>query len=834
MTSDRFPSSHGPVRRPSWIRRVPGVGALLLTAGILTAAGPGADGPALIREYCFECHGDGSRKGGFDLEALLQPGTLRENGRDWEKAWTLLRHGFMPPAGADMPDDARRQALADWIAGETLGVDFTRPDPGRVTIRRLNRIEYENSVHDLFGHDFAEEQSYSSDGAGARLRLRDRLPPDDTAFGFDNIGDFQTLPPGLLERYFDIAEHVVGQVVQDAPREPVQDLGRAVTATRSETGHRTVHAAEFEAGRAAEYRVDVQFQLGGWQEYGGAYDFALHLGGSRLAEDRVEVGGYKHYRYSQTVRLPAGRHTLEFTTDARSPDFKGRTNHLELRARVRVTGPLGAEFAEYPEPHRRIFHRGPAPGAPDERAAYAREILGRVATRAFRRPVDDETLDGLTRLALRGDTFERGVAQALTAILTSPRFFFRAETQPLPDDPASVHPIDEYALASRLSYLLWLSLPDDELLRLAGEGRLRENLRGQVRRMLEDPRSGRFFEDFPGQWLRTRNVLMTAISRDGDLNPVRGAMKRETEMLFEHIAREDRDLIELVTADYSFLNGPLARYYGIPDVEGDGFRKVSLAPETRRGGILTHGSFLVSTSNPNRTSPVKRGLFVLENLLAVQPPPPPPDVPPLDEDGASRGTAARTVREQLAAHRENKSCAACHAHFDPIGVVLENFDLVGRWRDSENGQPIEAAERAVTGETLKGVDDLRNLFASRKDRFYRGVTEKLLTYALGRGLEPADAVTVDRVAAAVAADGGRFSTLLDGIIGSPAFQMRRGDAGGTKDAPRLAIPPIPPPEKRRPQRRRNRPPEPPPALVEPAAVLPSASETVPTPAPSQP
>jgi hypothetical protein len=247
---------------------------------------------------------------------------------------------------------------------------------------------------------------------------------------------------------------------------------------------------------------------------------------------------------------------------------------------------------------------------------------------------------------------------------------------------------------------------------------LRTNLRAQVHRMLADKKSERFFEDFPGQWLRTRNVLMTAISHADDLNPVRGAMKRETEMLFEHIARNDLDLIELITADYTFVNNSLVVYYGIKGVEGSGFQKISLTPDSNRGGILTHGSFLVASSNPNRTSPVKRGLFVLENLLAIEPPPPPPDIPPLD-DAKVGGVTPKTVREQLAAHRENKACAACHAHFDPIGVVLENYDLIGRWRTQENGEPIEAQETTTTGETLSGIADLKNYFAERKDKFYR-------------------------------------------------------------------------------------------------------------------
>lgn len=787
--------------RTSFHRYCSGVIALF-TATVLvsTAEVPSLDGPKLIQKYCYDCHGEGARKGKVDLEEMLAPANLKTQQREWEKAWKIVRHEFMPPVEAKAPSAEERKAITDWVARQALGVDFEQPDPGRVTIRRLNRMEYEYSVTDLFGTDFAAEQSYSSDGAGATLRLKDRLPPDDSAFGFDNIGDFQSVSPALLEKYFDLAEFVVSRVVQEKPTEAQVELGERVE--KSTNNWVTKHSVALETKRAGNYRLTVEFTLGGWQDYGGAYAFSKRIDGKELVNDTVEVGGYEHYRYTNEVTLSEGNHFLDFTTDPFKPDFKGKTNHLSLRAKVTLTGPLGAEFAEYSEAHRRIFFKGEALMEKTEREQYTREILERVATRAFRRPVDSETLVGLTKLAARNEDFKSGIAQSLAAILTSPKFFFRAETQPQPDDPKTIHPLDDYALASRLSYLLWLSLPDDELIREAAAGTLRSNLRSQVKRMLADKRAERFFEDYPGQWLRTRNVLMTAISRDDKLDPVRGAMKRETEMLFEHIARNDRDLLELITADYTFVNKPLADYYGIEGVNGNDFQKVALKPESRRGGILTHGSFLVATSNPNRTSPVKRGLFVLENLLAVEPPPPPPDIPALD-DAKVEGKTPKTVREQLAVHRENKACASCHAHFDPIGVVLENYDLVGQWRDKENGEPIQAQERAVTGQTLGGIDDLRNFFASQKETFYRGATEKLMTYALGRGLEPFDAVTVDRIATGVAGNNGTFSALLLGVIESPAFLTRRGDNGEAKDAPRLAIPPIPPPEKRRPPKRQR-------------------------------
>ena len=759
--------------------------------------------PQLLEKYCFDCHGDGMNKGKVALDELMKAGTGVEQQREWLKTWKILRHEFMPPAGEELPSAPERKALADWIAREKLGVDFSKPDPGRVTLRRLNRMEYDYSVQDLFGANLSAHQDYSSDNAAATLQLRDRLPPDDTAFGFDNIGDFLSVSPALLEKYFEIAEFVVERVVVfDGPRSPERELAPNPSKVTSSEKKQTEQTATFEIQKPGAYRIDFQFTTGGWQEYGGAYDFRAKVNDEESVRDAIDVGGYVTHKHSIPIDLTVGKHTLALVMEPTKPDSKGELKPLELRPRMKLVGPLGDEFREYPEPHQKIFFKGDAPPDPSARKAYAREILERIASRAFRRPVDPATLDGLVELSQQHATFERGIGQALTAILTSPKFLFRAETQPQPNDPKVVHPLDEYALASRLSYLLWLSLPDEELLRLARNGELRSNLSAQIKRMLADKKSERFFEDFPGQWLRTRNVLMTSIITryDDVLDPVRGSMKKETEMLFEHIARNDLDLAELITADYTFVDKKLAAFYGLKEVPEPGFHRVNLPPESKRGGILTHGSFLVATSNPNRTSPVKRGLFVLENLLAVEPPPPPPDIPAL-EDVNIGDTSKKTGREQLALHRENKSCAACHNHFDPIGVALENYDLIGRWRDKENDKPIDPAERTISGQTLSGFDDVRKLLAADKEKFYHGTTEKLLTYALGRGLEPSDMVTVDAITQRLAANNGTFSTLLMAVVESTPFQMRRGDDGAIRSSPRNYIPPTPPPEKRKPQRR---------------------------------
>ncbi len=753
----------------------------------------------IFEDSCFECHGDGEKKGKFSLEELLQGADTDANRAQWQKTWKIVRNGFMPPAEADPLAEPQRHALTQWIEQERLGVDYAHPDPGRVTIRRLNRVEYEYTITDLFGVDLVSDGEFSSDASSGKARLREMLPPDDTAFGFDNIGDFQTLSPGLLEKYFNLAEYVVDHVIsQDGPHLPTQVLAAAnLKITREEERKRVEHELGFEVSHDGQYRVELQFALGGWQEYGGAFDFALRVDDQAAIKDVVENGGQKTYRLSGEVTLKKGAHQLAFSTEAIKPAATGQLVHLELRPKMRIVGPLDAGITEYSESHRRIFFKGAAPEDAPARRAYAREILQRVADRAFRRPTPDAMLDRLTDLALRSPVFERGVAQAVTAVLTSPKFLFRAELQPQPDDPKAVHPIDEYALASRMSYLLWLSLPDEELRGLAARGELRQHLPEQLRRMLADPKSARFFEDFPGQWLRTRNVLMTPTAKpDASVDGVRGSMKRETEMLFEHIVRNDRDLIELVTADYTFLNRGLARFYGLPPVESDDLQKVTLPAESHRGGLLGQGAFLFSTSNPGRTSPVKRGLYLLETLLAIQPPPPPPSIPALD-DAKAHGETPKTIREQLAIHRADKSCAACHAHFDPIGLALENFDATARWRTTERGEPIAPNEKTVTGQVLTGVADLKAMFVARKERFYQCLTEKLLTYALGRGLDPGDAVTVDRIASKVAADGGKFSTLLAEVVQSAPFQTRRGDDGSLKIAPRVAVPADPPPEQRK-------------------------------------
>ncbi len=485
--------------------------------------------------------------------------------------------------------------------------------------------------------------------------------------------------------------------------------------------------------------------------------------------------------------------------------------------------------------HERWFP-GEVPGDAAGRRNYAREILSRFAERAFRRPVDEATKDRLAALAEaisssshEGRPFEAGVVQAMAAILTSPRFLFREEFAE--DGSTGRYPlVDEFALASRLSYFLWSSMPDDELILLAGKHKLRENLKSQVGRMLADARSAEFIGNFVGQWLQARDIesvivdARAVISRDAKPDPeaerqrsrfrelirkspdeltdtekmelqevrklfggrlrryrefelsgeLRKAMRSETEMLFEYVVRENRPLGELLDSDYTFLNERLAKYYGIEGVKGDQMRRVTLASGSPRGGILTQGTVLAVTSNPDRTSPVKRGLYILDNILGSPPAPPPPNIPALEQSGKKVAGRFPTLRESMVLHRSQPSCAACHARMDPLGLSLENFNALGRWRDKERSEPVDASGKLITGESFKEIRELKKILVGRHRReFYRCLTEKLLTYALGRGLEAYDVQAVDTIVERIEGEDGRASALIAGIIESAPFQKRR-------------------------------------------------------------
>jgi hypothetical protein len=584
----------------------------------------------LLRRFCYDCHGEAKQRAGLSLQAFLDADAARKNRKVWESVLRLVREREMPPEGRPQPSDAERESITRWIESDLFPVDCSRPDPGRVTLRRLNRVEYNNTIRDL---------------AGVDVKPADSFPADDAGYGFDNIGDVLSVSPLLLEKYLAAAEQMVERVLAD-------------------------------------------------------------------------------------------------------PRAKGR-----------------------------VFFGQPTAETGLDRAG---KILGEFARRAWRRPVSREETGRLTRLADQalgaGESFEAAVGAGLQAILVSPHFLFRGELQPDPDNPNVTRPVDEFALASRMSYFLWSSMPDEELFELAERGHLRQNLEAQVARMLRDPKVRALSENFAGQWLQLRNLgLVTPDAKEfpGFDEELRRSMRRETELLFETILREDRSVFEFLTADYTYVNERLARHYGIRGVAGPEFRRVSLVG-TPRGGVLTHASVLTITSNPTRTSPVKRGKWVLENLLAAPPPPPPPEVPPLNESQAA--SASASLRQRLEQHRDNPMCASCHAQMDPIGFGLEHFDGTGAWRERDGAFPVDARGRLVSGESFDGASELSALLATiKRDQFARCVAERMLTYALGRGLEHYDQCALNQITAGASRHGHRFSSLVLEVVKSVPFQMRRGE-----------------------------------------------------------
>jgi hypothetical protein len=790
----------------------------------------------VLEDYCYGCHGDGANKGGVVLDRFAtEPVRLRDH-QLWWSVLKNVRAGIMPPAGKPRPTEEEQRLLEGWIKYGAFGIEPKNPDPGRVTVRRLNRVEYRNTVRDLLGVDFDNSE----------------FPQDDSGHGFDNIGDVLTLSPLLLEKYIAAAKVIVSEAVPASSR---------IAAERTISGKRFHEAGAPPPGEKDEGPLTLSYYQPATvssrvqAEHAGRYRLALDLtanekyvegvfdlnrcklvfkvdGTERLAREYSRQGG-KTFHDEIEQDWQAGEHELTLELQPLMPDTK-QVRSLSLRIEsVTVRGPLDERYYVRPKNYARFFPRD-VPEDPALRRAYAREVLARFAMRAYRRPAPEETVDRLTALAeslynQEGHTFEAGIGQAMTAVLASPAFLFREEAvEPGSRDPFPL--VDEYALATRLSYFLWSSMPDEELFALAAANELRENLSAQLARMLASPRSEEFVRHFVGQWLQARDietVLVNAaavISRDEppdpaserrrarfrelnrkppesltpeekkELEQVRGtffngfrrfrefeltgelrrAMRRETEMLFAHVLRNGRSVLDLLDSDYTFLNERLAKHYAIADVKGEEMRLVTLPPDGPRGGILTQGTVLAVTSNPDRTSPVKRGLFILENLLGIPPAPPPPDIPPLEDAGKQFGDRKPTLRETLALHRQNGVCMSCHDRMDPLGLALENFNALGRWRDKDRGQPIDSTGKLITGEEFSDIRELKQLLVNaRRGDFYRCLSEKLLTYALGRGVEYYDVEAVDALVGKLESKGGSAAELLLGVVESVPFQRSR-------------------------------------------------------------
>jgi mono/diheme cytochrome c family protein len=730
----------------------------------------------LLKQYCHDCHNDQKRKGGLSLDGFTDIAAVRTNRVTWADVMRKVKQQEMPPEGKAQPTPVERDRLVGWIEAVLFPVDPAHPDPGRVTIRRLNRSEYNNTIRDL---------------VGVTLRPADDFPGDDTGYGFDTVGDALSVSPLLLERYLTAAERVLDAAIldEDSRKPPTRvflpadfhcaaggDTQRPDLFCLFSQGEVVVTN---ELSLAGEYRVGVLAY--GDQAGSEPVNMAVRVDGQTVASHEVKAVTAQPGLYETTVKLAAGAHRLgaAFLNDYYNPNESNpakRDRNLYIH-RLSVTGPLDAPPPALPEIHRSIFVCTPEPGTTNE---CLRTIIERFARRAFRRPVAAQETERLVQLALRtqaeGASFEKSVKAALQAVLVSPHFLFRGELQPNPDNPRTVSPVDDYALASRLSYFLWSTMPDEELFSLAAKGKLRKQLRPQVRRMLRDPKAQALVDNFAGQWLQIRNLQTVApdpMTFPGFDDSLRSAMARETELFFSSLISTDASILDLLNADYTFVNERLARHYGLAGVRGPEFRRVSLAGLPRRG-VLTHAAVLTLTSNPTRTSPVKRGKWVLENLLAQPPPPPPPGVPPLGEGKEAMGSAS--LRQRMELHREDPMCASCHALMDPIGFSLENFDGIGRWREKDGTFAIDASGRLPGGDEFSGALGLREVLATKRgEQFVRCLGEKLLTYALGRGMEYYDRVALDQIVKQVKAGNYRFSALAFAITESVPFQMRRGE-----------------------------------------------------------
>jgi cytochrome c551/c552 len=753
------------------------IGTRVFTALCLAASGLAAQTPLenAVNRYCVTCHNDKLRTAGLSLAAVASaPSDMLE------KVLRKLRAGEMPPAGMPAPDAVTRSSVVISLETQLDKAAAEHPNPGAPAIHRLNRAEYRNAVRDLVGLDMDGTMDYSPN-----------LPPDDSGYGFDNIADVLTVSPVHMEKYLASARRIarlaVGTLKPSVSSEKITPSPGVPSDSVDALPPRERGGILFH--RYFPFDADYSFlvRVRGNPAPGlPSARLDLRLDGRRIkmfdtAIDAAEANqGTRNFEIR--LNLPAGDHAVgaDFLTEsvkveggpARTPSSNGLSiDYLTIGGPYNPAGPGDTES------RRTIFLCRPASGQPEE--ICARQILSNLARRAYRRPVNAADLTPLVKLFAEGRAdgdsvdsggFDHGIEMALTGILVSPDFLFRTENTP----PGVIAKIGDLELASRLSFFLWSSIPDEELLHTAETGRLHDPviLARQVRRMIADPKSQALEDNFAGQWLHLRNVA--GWKPDPKKYPqfdegLRYAFERESELFFSNIMHEDRSVLEFIDADYTFLNERLARHYGIPGVKGSYFRSVDLK-DNHRGGVLSQGAILLVTSYPTRTSPVLRGKWILDSILGAPPPPPPPNIPPLDDSAAK---SAHSLREQLEKHRADRACASCHARMDALGFSLEQYDAIGHFRAEEDGAPIEASGALPDGTAVDGPQGLKKVILDRRDDFVECLASKMLTYALGRGLESYDQPAVRAIRRQAASEDYRFSSLVLGIVNSVPFQMRK-------------------------------------------------------------
>jgi hypothetical protein len=781
-----------------WLKFCAAFGLLVSAAmGLVQPSVPAADAPknplspdfakvgvSFVEKHCLHCHGEKVHKADLTLHKYRDEASVLQNRKVWTNVVHMVKSGEMPPKERPRPPVADIEAFLKSVNGVFDKADRAARDPGRVTIRRLNRAEYNNTIRDLLGNvDFNPAEDF---------------PADDVGHGFDNIGDVLSVSPVLMERYLAAAESIVSQVfLPEPPNPPVRRQSARYlepgTANPKMKGRfREITKANLNTPQRANADGEYTIRTRVYAQQAGdePVKIALLNNGKELQQFEVKAKEEKSaQRLEVNLPLTAGEHRIAVAL----------LNPFKDDKEERI---LFVEFLELvgPKDTRPPFQRKLLGIAADNpKPERTRAMLEWFATKAYRRPATKDEVDRLVKLVERteagGAKWEAGLQLALQAVLVSPKFLFRVELDNRPDSPQQ-HPIDEYQLACRLSYFLWSSMPDDELFALAAKKQLTANLDAQVKRMLQDPKARALTQNFAVQWLQLGRL--STFAPDPKLFPnfnerLRKSMLRETELFFEAIVKEDRSILDLIDADFSFLNETLARHYGIADTngnrvgqkptrpggkpfqggrrEGDVFLRVSLH-DGERGGILTHASVLTVTSNPTRTSPVKRGRWVLEQLLGTPPPPPPPNVPELPE--TEKAVSSGSLRQRMEQHRANPACANCHAKMDPLGFAFENFNAIGAFRAKDGNFDIDASGVLPDGKSFNGPAELKVILKEKKDLFSRCLAEKMLIYALGRGVEYYDKPTLDRVGTALAGNNYRFSTLVTEIVKSDPFRMRRG------------------------------------------------------------
>jgi hypothetical protein len=758
--------------------------ACVAACGLATAATPPPPKPVvdsvgfdskikpILQNTCATCHNASLASGDLNLTPYLSAGSILDDRATWEKIAHKIEAGEMPPDGVERPPQERMTAFVEFLRGQFEKADaLVKPDPGRVTAKRLNRNEYRNTIRDLLAVDFRADQDF---------------PTDDSGYGFDNIADILTVSPLLMEKYLNAAETIASRAMgaDPLPKKPIEVTNDLKNKTLRRLDYSTVEASQ-RIDFDGEYNIIFGFP-GQRAADAKPVQMAFYMDGQLLNTMEVETKPSKLVYFDpfsdgqMRLYLPEGDHVFraqflddefvsKFTTDKEAYDNKKN----KFIGSITFVGPYPSKVEK--TSRKMILICDPAAGP-----ACVEKIVTNLAHHAYRRPATKTEVAGLMKFVAmaksQGQSTEQGIQLALEAMLVSPEFLFRIERDPSPTDPSKTHQIADIELATRLSYFLWSSMPDDELAGLAEANKLHEPaiLDAQLKRMMTDKKASAFAENFAGQWLEVRNL--DSISPDPKKFAVwtpelKDELRTETRLFFQYVLGENRPISEFVDARYTFLNEPLAKYYGIPGVKGPDFRKVDLATD-QRGGVLTQASVLAVSSYPNRTSPTIRGKYILNNLLGSPPPPPPPDVPLLDD---SKVGSDVSLRKQLEAHRANSVCASCHAKMDVLGFGLENYDAIGRWRTVDGKFPIDVGGTMPDGKSFTTAAEMRAVLLGSMPEVSRCLIDKIMTYALGRGMQAYDKRTLDQIQRTLAADGYHFQTLIREVVASPAFQSRRGE-----------------------------------------------------------